>query len=156
MKNTVLKYKTEQIGKYKVRDYFSKEVHLHVIKERYPELSKFFIKRKLGDNGIIEGIANELYSNPNLWDFLLLINDKDPLFGLPYGFDVLAARAENRLKEYLKQLPKINITEERKQELYEQFLDEIVKENEGKREFEMVDPSKISSVITKLRQDGII
>ena len=63
MKNTVLKFKKEKIGKTRVSDYFSKDVYLADIKDRFPELKNFFKIGTIDDNYTIEALTNHVYSN---------------------------------------------------------------------------------------------
>lgn len=156
MKNTVLKFKSENIGDVKVRDYFSKNVRIDNITTIYPELMKYFKMGNIVDNGTAEGVTNELYSNVNLWDLILLINNLDPLFGMPYDIDALTSAADRKMERYLEKNPKINISEERESEIYEEFFEEIREQNEKNRAFNLIDPKYLSTVITKLRQEGII
>ena len=156
MKNTVLKFKKEKIGKTRVSDYFSKDVYLADIKDRFPELKNFFKKGTIDDNYTIEALTNHVYSNPNLWDFIMLLNDRDPLFGMPYDYDTLAVFAETKLKKFLEQHNKIVISVERQKELYDEFLIEASKENERNRSIEAFDPKYLSTIITTLRQEGVI
>lgn len=156
MKNTVLKFKKERIGETRVSDYFSKDVYLANIKERFPELKSFFKIGTIDDNYTIEALTNHVYSNPNLWDFIMLLNDRDPLFDMPYDYDILAGFAESKLDEFMRQHPRINITDKRKQELYAEFLLEVIAENERNRSIEAFDPKHLSAIITTLRQEGVI
>ena len=156
MKNTVLKFKKDKIGAYRVSDYFSKNTDLRDLDIKFPELAKLFKSGTIDDNSTIEGLTNHIYSNPNLWDFITLINERDPLFGMPYDYDTLIVFAENRLKEFLKQHPRINITQDRKDELLAKYRKEIIEENEKNRTIVAFDPKHLSSVITALRQKGVI
>lgn len=156
MKNTVLKFKSENIGDIKVRDYFSKNIRIDNITTIYPELAKYFKMGNIVDNGTAEGVTNELYSNVNLWDLILLINNLDPLFGMPYDIDALVSAAEQKMERYLETHPKINISDRRKEEIYEEFFEEIRDQNEKNRRFNLIDPKFLNNVITKLRQEGII
>ena len=126
------------------------------IKERFPELKNLFKIGTIDDNYTIEALTNHVYSNPNLWDFIMLLNDRDPLFDMPYDYDTLAVFAESKLDEFMRQHPRINITDERKQELYAKFLLEAVSENERNRSIEAFDPKHLSAIITTLRQEGVI
>lgn len=156
MKNTVLRYKLEKIGETKIRDYFSKNVNLYKIKEDFPQLAKYFKNGSIEDNDTPERLTNMLYSNPDLWDFILLTNNRDPLFGLPYDFDSLRIRAENRFDKFMNEHPRINITPERKSEILMEFIKEIELENESNRVLQAVQPKNLSTVITTLRQAGVI
>lgn len=156
MKNTVLKFKAEKIGETQVRDYFSKNTNLTKIKEDFPELAKYFKKGGFRDNDTPERLTNMLYSNPDLWDFILLTNDRNPLFDLPYDYDTLKTAAENKLDLFIKQHPRISISEERKKELLIDFMKDLDIRNEKNRILEAVEPKNLSYVITTLRQAGVL
>lgn len=156
MKNTVLKFKAEKIGEIKVRDYFSKNTNLTKIKEDFPELAKYFKKGRFRDNDTPERLTNMLYSNPDLWDFILLTNDRNPLFDLPYDYDTLKTAAEDKLDLFIKQHPRISISEERKKELLIDFMKDLDIRNEKNRILEAVEPKNLSYVITTLRQAGVL
>lgn len=156
MKNTVLKFKAEKIGETEVRDYFSKNTNLTKIKEDFPELAKYFKKGGFRDNDTPERLTNMLYSNPDLWDFILLTNDRNPLFDLPYDYDTLKTAAEDKLDLFIKQHPRISISEERKKELLIDFMKDLDIKNEKNRILEAVEPKNLSYVITTLRQAGVL
>lgn len=156
MKNTVLKFKAEKIGEIKVRDYFSKNTNLTKIKEDFPELAKYFKKGGFRDNDTPERLTNMLYSNPDLWDFILLTNDRNPLFDLPYDYDTLKTAAEDKLDLFIKQHPRITFSDERKRELLIDFMKDLDIRNEKNRILEAVEPKNLSYVITTLRQAGVL
>lgn len=156
MKNTVLKFKAEKIGETEVRDYFSKNTNLTKIKEDFPELAKYFKKGGFRDNDTPERLTNMLYSNPDLWDFILLTNDRNPLFDLPYDYDTLKTAAEDKLDLFIKQHPRVSISEERKKELLIDFMKDLDIRNEKNRILEAVEPKNLSYVITTLRQAGVL
>lgn len=156
MKNTVLKFKKEQLSNTQVYDYFSRDVDLSDIKERFPEIAKYFKKVRLMDNETPEQVSNSTYSNADLWDFLTLTNNRDPLFGFPYDSDIVSNLAEDKLSKFLKEHPRINISQERKSELLQEFTDEIYSENEKNRVIEAVEPKNLSNVILVLRQAEVL
>ena len=151
MKNTILKYKKEEIGDKKVRNYFSKNPRLN-IREDFPKLAKYLSTVTIEDNTTPEKITNEVYENTDLWDFLLIINEKDPLFDMPYDYDTLRNTADRMLERYMEVHPRINITEERKKELLNKFVHELDLQNEKNRIIEGIEPRNLSYVITTLRQ----
>lgn len=152
MKNTVIKYKREKIGEHHVRDYFSNTVKVRNIDEDFPELSKYFISATLPDNLTPESFTNAVYASPSLWDFFLLTNKREPLNGMPYDFDTLNELVNSRFEQFMEEHPRINITRERKEELYQQFMDEIDLRNEKNRIVNVVEPKNLSHVIQTLRQ----
>lgn len=156
MKNTVLKFKKEQFSNTQVYDYFSRDVDLSDIKEKFPEIAKYFKKVRLMDNETPEQVSNSTYSNADLWDFLTLTNNRDPLFGFSYDIDVVSKLAEDKLSKFLKEHPRINISQERKSELLQEFIDEIYSENEKNRVIEAIEPKNLSNVILILRQAEVL
>ncbi|EAL4082852.1 hypothetical protein DFW61_10990, partial [Campylobacter coli] len=63
-----------------VRDYRSVD---------YSSITKYIndsntINVKINANDFIESVSNRLYNDPNLWDLLMLINNKDALSDMPY------------------------------------------------------------------------
>lgn len=156
MKNTVLKFKKEKIGKRRVSDYFSRNVRIDDIGERFPEIGKLLKTGIIDDNSTLESLTNYLYSNPNLWDFIMLLNNRDPLFDLPYDYDTIVALSNSKYEKFIEQHPRVSITEERKEEMIQAFIDEISIENEKNRDIIAVDAGNLTKVITILRQEGVL
>ena len=156
MKNTVLKFKKEKIGKRRVSDYLSRNIRMDNIGERFPEIGKLLKTGIIDDNSTLESLTNYLYSNPNLWDFIMLLNNRDPLFDLPYDYDTIVALSNSKYEKFLEQHPRVSITEERKEEMIQTFIDEISKENEKNRDITAVDAGNLTKVITILRQEGVL
>lgn len=164
MKNTVLNYETEtvflkeadQIG-YKIQNYFSKSVNISDLAKSYDDWEDYFDTYKMMDNDKLERVSYELYGTTDYWDILFLINERDPLYDMPYDYDTLVTGTTSFLDTYAyfmySQAP---LSGTRYSELKDEYLEKSQENNEIFRELKIVKSSKISAFISLLKSEKII
>jgi len=96
---TILTYARKTVNNYNVADYTS--IDLNIVKKYIDSLDiSFFDYYQVSNNDKWEHISNRIYGNLNYWDVLLVINNRNPLTGLPFDFDTISLLAADRILEY--------------------------------------------------------
>lgn len=124
---------------YNVRDYRSVD---------YSLITKFInesniINVKINANDFMESVSNRLYNDPNLWDLLMLINNKDALSDMPYDNDRIADMADELIMNYFNNPEKPyqgNITEQLLTEYREYLIDLLTQKNYQNMIIKALDP----------------
>jgi hypothetical protein len=148
MKNKIINFDKEEVDDYIVSDYFSKDIRISDVIE---ELSDLIVTYKVTNDDKIERISYELYGTPDYWDVLVLLNSDDPLYNIPTTYDYVY----DATTSFVDTFPS-PITEVRKQELFDQFLEEKAEENEEKRFIYVVRESRLSEFVTIMKEKGYI
>lgn len=145
MKNTILNYNTISSAQFTSRDYNSKKFKQIL---DLPELtdSDFVEHVELFDNQTIEQISYNLYGSANFWDILILINNRDPLFGMSYEFDIIEDEAQTLVTNYINEYSGSHETETFTK-LKELVLNDKVDLNEEKRTIKIIRPDKLGEFI---------
>jgi hypothetical protein len=161
MKNSILKYDLDEVTinlgfatEVKVRDYFSKDVKVFSIFDAHIDL---FATYQIENDDKIERISYELYGTTDYWDILLLLNDRSPLFEMPYGYDLIHDFAQNRIDIYknfiYSHAPLLN---DRADVLFEELSEELLVKNENTRTIYVVKPSRMNDFISILKDENFI
>lgn len=154
MKNSILNYDTEELEEFIVKDYFSKNVDVYNI---FSELEEFLEQYKMADDDKLERISYELYGDPNYWDLLLLINDKNPLLQMSYNYDVLLNDVEDKIAVYSNLIySHPPLTAERLAAGYDILLNKADDNNENNRFIYVVKPNQLNDVLSILKEKGYI
>jgi len=155
MKNTVLKFNYEELDEFIVPDYFSKETNIYDLVNSIQEYVSLY---KISDNDKLERISYEIYGTTDYWDILLLLNNRNPLFDLPYDYDTVYDNAKtfvNKYVYYIYSNALLNVGSVF-QDLYNEFLNTYTNENEGYRYMLIVKPSKIGEFIKILKDNAFL
>lgn len=141
---------------FNITDYTSKK---YLDLYRLPELSSAdYIQYYIVNNDEKpEAISFDLYENTDYWDLLMLINNRSPLFDLPYNFDVIASAAEDKIARYNETYSTGNLAAldlSHYTELIEQEKINSTAANEDIRKIKVIKPSKIYDFIKLLREKG--
>jgi len=116
----------KDIKDYQVRDYTSLDL-------------RFIIENK------------EYYNNENYWDIILLINNLDPLFSLPFDFDLIYNLAESITENYFsrdKYDPYSGkYTDETKLRLFNILKEKLNKQNEINRTIKLIRQERIQDFL---------
>jgi len=149
MKNSVLKYDTISCDSFKSQDYTSKRY------KKIQEMSELSDSNyveyiNLIDEQTIEQVSYILYETPDYWDLLLIINNRDPLFGMSYNFDILNDISETKVGNYLSDYSGIykNDTFERLKTI---VLTLQTEKNEKNRVLKVIRPEKITDFLDAVR-----
>lgn len=97
MVNTILNFELEELDEFIVPIYTSKKTDLYNILEEMKynnALSDFFSLYRIEDDDKLERISYSIYGTTDYWDILLQINDRNPLFQMPYNLDTTIESAE--------------------------------------------------------------
>lgn len=103
MTNTLLNYELEELDEFIVPDYFSKKIDLYNLIQEFSEagtLGYYLATYKIADDDKLERISYDIYGTTNYWDLLLQLNDKNPLFELPYSLDTIIDSSEEHWNNY--------------------------------------------------------
>ena len=103
MTNTLLNYTLEELDEFIVPDYFSKKIDLYNLIQEFSEagtLGYYLATYKIADDDKLERISYDIYGTTNYWDLLLQLNDKNPLFELPYSLDTIIDSSEEYWNNY--------------------------------------------------------
>ena len=162
MKNTILKYKTESLEMnidgnlktYNVNDYFSKDIGINNIIDK---LEPFLALYKTSNGDKLERISYELYNTTDYWDILLLLNNRDPLYGMTYDDDAIRQMVRSLIENYqVVVYSHAPLNQLRTDNLLEQFVNEAIEENERLRNIIIVKPQEINNFISVLRENNYL
>lgn len=154
MKNFILNYDQEEVDNYIVSDYFSKKINLYDYLTS-SDISDYLSTYEIADNDKIERIAYEIYGVVDYWDILLLLNDLEPLRGLPYDFDTYTTYIDAYIKNYENDIYSNNIfSETRFDELKKEFYEVERVLTESKRYLKIIKPSKMQSFLKYIKEKG--
>lgn len=152
MKNTIINYEREEVDGMLVPNYFSKKVHLDNI---IRDISDMIDVYQITDNDKIERISYELYGTTDYWDVLLLINERDPLFDMPYDYDNVQTMSRKFADIYryfiYSNAPLVNGTVA--DNFYDDLLNRKIEENESFRFMHIIRPSRMGEFL-KLAKDN--
>lgn len=160
MKNTILDFDYEEIEltdewTADVSDYFSKDISIWDLWENVQDYIQTY---KIQNNDKLERISYELYGTTDYWDILALLNQRDPLFQMPYDYTTLYENASNYLNQYIYYIyshAPLNDTE-RIQELLDEFINDFDEVNETNRYIYIIKPSKIGEFIKLLKDNSYL
>ncbi len=160
MTNTILNYALEELDEFIVPDFFSKKIDIYKILQEFKDngtILDYVNTYRISDDDKLERISYDIYGTPNYWDLLLQLNDKNPLFDMPYGLDTIIESSEefwNFYSEFIYFQAPLQST------LLETLIQneiELMKErNEVYRYMFIIKPSKLNDFIKILRERDYI
>jgi hypothetical protein len=154
MKNTILNYELEELDEFIVSNYFSKNIDIYNLLNSLGEYLDIY---QIQNSDKLERIAYELYGNTDFWDILLLLNDRNPLFEMPYEYDLLEDYALNRANYYkLVLYANAPLIQTRTDALMSEILSETVASNEEYRIIYIIKPEKMNNFISLLKANSYI
>ena len=153
MKNKILNYTRETVGNISVSDYFSKKIDVYsLFYDTEINMNDFVSISTLADDDKLERIAFELYGSTDYWDLILMLNDRNPLFDMPYNFDNVTQSVEEYVRYYSNIIYYSSpLNEIRTQELIEEWKIKALEKNEKLRFIYVILPSKMPEFIRILR-----
>lgn len=155
MKNTILNYTKIEVDDFIVSDYFSKKISIRDFLSTHPDL---FSAYRVMDDEKLENISYKLYGTTDYWDLLLMINDMNPLFDMPYNSDAIINKVQTELNTYFyftySHAPLSNAA--RITELTTEFSENANLLNEKFRYINVVKPTSISAFIKLLKDNKFI
>lgn len=153
MKNSVLTYDSIVSDGYSHQDYSSRDyTKIHSYVETCTD--DLFEWYRMNDNDKMERVSYELYGTTDYWDILIMINDLNPLYGLPYAYDIQDTAADETVAKYIAAHPESNIPDVHAEYMHAAYEAYYIHENELGRVIRIVKPSKLQEFLRKGREMG--
>lgn len=159
MINTILGYQKEELDDFIVSDYTSKKINIYDILEemRYNNtLSDFFSLYRISDDDKLERISYSMYGTTDYWDILLQINDRNPLFQMPYNLDSTIESAEAFWNYYSNNVYFQTLNNNVLNILLNSEIERMKEKNEIYRYIYVVKPTKMNEFLKILRDRDYI
>ena len=155
MTNTLLDYTLDELDEFIVPDYFSRKVDLYNLIQEFVDngtLGYYLATYRIADDDKLERISYDIYGTPNYWDILLQLNDKNPLFEMPYSLDTVIDSTEEYWTNYSNFLYfQAPLKDERLQILISEEIEKMKEQNENYRFLYIIKPTKIQEFLKLLR-----
>jgi len=155
MTNTILDYTLEELDEFIVPDYFSRKIDLYNLIQEFSEagtLEYYLATYKIADDDKLERISYDIYGTTNYWDLLLQLNDKNPLFEMPYSLDTVIDSSEEYWNNYSNllyfQAPLNDIV---LQTLIDEEIEKMKEQNEKYRFLYIIKTTKMQEFLKILR-----
>lgn len=155
MTNSILNYINEELDEFIVPDYFSKKIDVYTVLQEFSEagtLGEYVVSYRMSDDDKLERISYDIYGTPIYWDLLLQINDKVPLFEMPYSLDTIIDSSEEFWNNYSNllyfQAPLNNVV---LQALIDEEIEKMKEINEIYRIIYIIKPTKLQEFLKILR-----
>ena len=156
MKNTLLDYEYEELDEFIVPNYFSRDINIYDI---YSLLKKYVVVYRITDNDNIERIAYDLYGTTDYWDILVMLNQRNPLFDMPYNYDKIEESTKSYTNTYLNvicSIDNLHVIAGVGKKLYDEYLEEGLAENESFRYMYVVEPTKMADFLKVLQDNSYL
>ena len=155
MTNSILNYINEELDEFIVPDYFSKKIDVYTVLQEFSEagtLGEYVVSYRMSDDDKLERISYDIYGTPIYWDLLLQINDKVPLFEMPYSLDTIIDSSEEFWNNYSNllyfQAPLNSVF---LQALIDEEIEKMKEINEIYRIIYIIKPTKLQEFLKILR-----
>lgn len=155
MTNSILNYINEELDEFIVPDYFSKKIDVYTVLQEFSEagtLGEYVVSYRMSDDDKLERISYDIYGTPIYWDLLLQINDKVPLFEMPYSLDTIIDSSEEYWNNYSNllyfQAPLNSVV---LQALIDEGIEKMKEINEIYRIIYIIKPTKLQEFLKILR-----
>lgn len=159
MVNSILVYDYEELDEFIVPDYFSKKVDTYSIISEFSDndIANYFSLYKITDNDKLERISYDIYGTTDFWDILLTLNDRNPLFDMPYDTDAILDISEKFWANYADNLYfQAPLDSQVLIDLVDIEIEKNKVLNEVHRYIYIIKPSKIHDFIKILREKDYI
>lgn len=155
MTNSILNYELEELDEFIVPDYFSKKIDLYNVLQEFTDagtLGNYVQAYRIADDDKLERISYDIYSTTSYWDLLLQINDKQPLFEMPYSLDTIIDSSEEYWHNYSNLLYfQAPLQTEVLQVLIDEEIEKMKEQNEAYRIIYVIKPTKLQEFLKILR-----
>jgi len=146
LKGTIINPSRMNVPGYNVANYTSIDfVAIRAYISTLP--NNMFDMYQVNDNDRWERIAHELYKNADYWDVLLVINNRNPLTGLPLDFDTISIMSDDVVFAYEKNIfggplpaPVFDL-------MYNEYNKHLTMENDVNKVIKIVKPAMMSSFL---------
>ena len=116
---------------------------------------KYFGILELSNNTALEKISWQIYKSPDYWDVLLLVNDIDPMYGMPYDYDIVSEGTTAAIDEYATRIYKKRLPDKDRQRLHDALASKDSEANEEHRKIYYIYPDRIYEIRQMLYEQGI-
>lgn len=117
---------------------------------------KYFGILELANNIALEKISWQIYKSPDYWDILLLVNDIDPMFGMPYDYDIVSEGTTEAIDKYATRIYKKYLPDKDRQRLHDALAAKDSELNEEHRKIYYIYPDRIYEIRQMLYEQGIV
>jgi len=146
LKNTITNFTRNTVDGYSVCDYRS--IDFNAIRVFINSLnSDYFDLFRVNDDDKWERIALELYGAPDYWDILMVLNQRNPLTGLPFNFDTISALADDKVLEYGNFVYGKSVPNVESEIMYNYWEADLEATNESNRVIKIIRPSQINAFL---------
>ena len=160
MINTLLTYELEELDEFIVSDYTSKKVDIYNLFQEMKDngtLADFLEVYRISDDDKLERISYSIYGTADYWDILLQINDRTPLFQMPYNLDTTFEIAEAMWNNYSDNIYfQSPLDSNLLQSLIDDEIERLKEKNEVYRFIYIIKTSKMNEFLKILRERDYI
>lgn len=117
--------------------------------------SEWFAYVKVLNNTNIEKLSFDIYGSADFWDLLAIINDRSPLFEMPYDFDVIEKMTDKMVSDYEKYVYKKPLSDSAKERLRNKLASKIADNNENLRIVKYIKPTYVYEFLNELNKSGL-
>lgn len=156
MTNSILTYNKEELDDFIVSDYFSKKIDIYSLLAEFISagtLANYVQSYRISDDDKLERISYDIYGSTVYWDLLLQLNDKQPLFEMPYSLDTIIDSSEEFWNNYANliyfQAP---LESEILQTLINEEIEKMKEQMEIYRFIYIIKPTKLQEFLKILRE----
>lgn len=107
------------------------------------------------NNTTLEKLSYDIYGTTDYWDLLLVLNDRNPLFDMPFDYDVVYNSVENYINQYELKFLGRKMTEREKERFRAEYMEKLSRENEVYREIKYIFVDKIYSFKQMLYENDL-
>ena len=153
MKNTIIDPDLREINEFIYKDYTSRNYKTILnIPEIYDTEYVDFVT--INVNQTMEQVSYNLYGSADYWDILVLINDRDPLFDMPYDFDILTTLAQAKIDKYRENYSGV-FNQVTMDSLQANLLTKLEAESDSFRTIKIIRSNKLASFLKIYRETNI-
>jgi hypothetical protein len=158
MKNTILNFKKETVeielgferSEYEVRDYFSKKINVSDI---VPEILDMMAIYEMYDGDTIERVSFELYGTTDYWDILIMLNERSPLYDMPYEDGTIQEQSETFIFQYQNFVySHAPLIQRRATILLNELIESRTNDNESLRALYIIKPSEMNRFLSLIKE----
>jgi len=153
-KDIDIKHHRRNVDIYSITDYTSIDISniLSYVKNSDQTMFDWY---QIEDNDKIERISLELYGNINYWDILMIINQRNPLFEMPFDFDTLSNLALDQVEEFIDEVYKKPLGELEHAKMYSKWETKYIANNEIFRIIKIIRPTRMSEFLQNGYDQGV-